>query len=240
MAQSVRRKPKKRRLSFGKRLLIFLLALVVIALALVKYTEMRMKPILTSMATASAQRIAARAVSEAIYDEITTESITYNDLINLEKDNSGKISALRTNVIEINRLKSRLAVVILDKLASIEETTIRIPLGNIINGELLSGRGVKIELRLIPVGSVTTDISNVFTSAGINQTRHQIMMEVRAMVSVILPMSSISADITTSVCIAETVIVGEVPSAFTEVNDDGGLSGTVNDYGYGNGPSPGA
>lgn len=228
-------KGRGRRLKLRYRLLIFFLFIAAIAAVSITLFEIRLKPIVQQMAVASAQRIATRAISEAVYDAMNSENIRYDNLINLEKDANGKISALKTNIIEINRLKSHLPVVILDKLGEIEQTEINIPIGTIINGELLSGRGMRVNIRLIPVGSVTTDITNVFTGAGINQTRHQVMMNVRATVSLVMPISAISADISTSICIAETVIVGEVPDAYTLVIEPGlELSGIINDYGADN------
>lgn len=220
------------RLKLRYRLLIFLLFVIIIIFTSIALFEIRLKPIVQQMAVASAERIATRAINDAIYDEMNKENIKYENLITLEKDANGKISALRTNVVEINSLKSHLPVVILDKLGKIEQTEINIPIGTIINGELLSGRGMRVNVRLIPVGSVTTDITNVFTGAGINQTRHQVMLTIHATVSLVMPIAAISADIHTSICIAETVIVGEVPDAYTLVIEPGlDAAGKINDYG---------
>ncbi|MHC1694422.1 MAG: sporulation protein YunB [Eubacteriales bacterium] len=226
------RKNRNGRLKLRFRLLIFLIIVIIIAASSITLFEIRLKPIVKQMALASAERIATRAISEAVYDEMNEDNVKYEDLIVLEKDAKGKISALKTNVIQINRLKSHLPVVILDKLGKIEQTEINIPIGTIINGELLSGRGMRVNVRLVPVGSVTTDISNVFTGAGINQTRHQVMLTIHATVSLVMPITAISADIHTSICIAETIIVGEVPNAYTLVIEPGlDTAGEINDYG---------
>jgi len=169
---------------------------------------------MSSMAEAHARSIGARVVGEAINEEIAMSDLTYDDLISFEKAADGKISALKTNIMTVNRLKSTLAVVILDKLAVIDDVNLYIPVGNLLNGEFLSGRGPRIEIILIPVGSVVTDIRNVFTSAGINQTRHQIMLDVWVSVSIIMPFSVETTDIFTSVSIAETIIVGDVPNMY--------------------------
>jgi len=166
------------------------------------------------MAEAHARSTGARVVGEAINEEIAMSNLAYDDLISFEKAVDGKISALKTNILTINRLKSTLAVVILNKLAGMEDINLYIPVGNLLNGEFLSGRGPRIEVILIPVGSVVTDIRNVFTSAGINQTRHQIMLDVWVSVSIILPFSVETTDIFTSVSIAETIIVGDVPNMY--------------------------
>ena len=205
---------KRRKLKFIYRLLIFLLVISGIFIIVLRYSEARLRPIMTSMAEAHARSIGARVVGEAINEEIAMSSLAYDDLISFEKAADGRISALKTNILTVNRLKSTLAVVILNKLAYIEDINLYIPVGNLLNGEFLSGRGPRIEVILIPVGSVVTDISNVFASAGINQTRHQIMLDVQVTVSIILPFSVETTDIFTSVSIAETIIVGDVPNLY--------------------------
>jgi len=196
------------------RILIFFVVLTILFFVVLKYSESRLRPIIISMAEAHARSTGSKVVSEAINEEIEANNISYDDLISFEKDESGKIAALKTDIIMINRLKSRLSVVILNKLSGMKDINLYIPIGNLVNGELFSGRGPKLEIIVLPVGSVTTNITNVFTSAGINQTRHQIMLEVNVTVSIIMPFSVKSTDISTSMAIAETIIVGEVPNMY--------------------------
>ncbi|MCL2096776.1 MAG: sporulation protein YunB [Oscillospiraceae bacterium] len=204
----------KKRFKAKYRALIFLFVLLLLTAVLWKYSESRVRPIMASMAEAHARSIGSKVVSEAISEEIEDKNISYDDLISFEKDENGKIAALKTDIIMVNRLKSNLSVVILDKLAVLYDINLYIPVGNLVNGEFFSGRGPRIELIVLPVGSVTTNITNVFTSAGINQTRHQIMLEVYVTVSVIMPFTVESTDIMMSVAIAETIIVGDVPNMY--------------------------
>ena len=198
----------------GYKLMLVLLALIFLLAVIVKYSESNIRPIIVSMAEAHAKSIASRVVGEAINDEIAADNINYDDLVSFEKDAGGKITALKTNIITVNQFKSKLSVSILNKLSNMNDVNLYIPLGNLINNDFLSGRGPRLEIILLPVGSVTTNITNVFTSAGINQTRHQIMLDVRVTVSIIMPFSVDSTDVSTSVEIAETIIVGDVPNMF--------------------------
>lgn len=195
------------------------------------YLNLRLKPIVREMAVARARTIATRVISEAIYQTVSDTNTTYDELVNFEKNSDGMITAVKTDIVKVNRIKSALSVNILDRLSQIREDELSIPIGSIINGDLLSGRGFRIKIKLIPIGSVSTDMTNSFTSAGINQTLHRINMEVHAVVSLILPTFTTNVDITNTVCIAETVIVGQVPSAYTEVieqSDD--MVGVLNDF----------
>jgi len=221
----------KKKFKAKYKALIFFLVLILLAAVLWTYSESRIRPIMASMAEAHARLIGSRVVSEAIHEEVEANNISYDDLISFEKDEAGKIAALKTDIIMVNRLKSRLSVVILDKLLNLEDINLYIPVGNLVNGEFFSGRGPRLEIIVIPVGSVTTNITNVFTSAGINQTRHQIVLEVYVTVSVIMPFAVESTDIMMSVAIAETVIVGDVPNMYFSGTGDGGTQRTASPTG---------
>ena len=83
---------------------------------------------------------------------------------------------------------------------------------------------------MVPIGYVTTTISNEFTSAGINQTLLRIMMSVTGTVTVVMAGYSATSEVTTDFCIVETIIVGAVPQGFTEVTGSGSLSSNINDF----------
>lgn len=210
---------------------MFVMLFATVAMLGVVYLEVRLKPVVREMAVARSRTIATRVISEAIHQTISDQNVTYDELVSFEKTEEGMISAVKTNIIKVNQLKSSLSMSILDRLSQIEEDELAIPIGSIVNGDLFSGRGFKIKIKLIPIGSVSTDITNSFTSAGINQTLHKINMEVRAVISLILPTLSTNVDIVNSVCIAETVIVGQVPSAYTEVvGQSEDMIGILNDF----------
>ena len=49
------------------------------------------------------------------------------------------------------------------------------------------------------------------SDAGINQTRHQILLDVTVAVEILLPGSTLNTEIGAQIPVAETVIVGTVP-----------------------------
>ncbi len=157
-------------------------------------------------------------ISKTVYDEIKKSGVTYDRLISLEKDANGQITALKSNIIEINRLKSSLSLEILEQLEDIDDMDITIPMGSIFGSEILSGRGPKMHIKIMPVGTVATDVENRVSSTGINQTRHQVMLRINVQTAIITALRSTSADISTDVCIAETVLVGNVPETYTAID----------------------
>ncbi|MBE6550639.1 MAG: sporulation protein YunB [Ruminococcaceae bacterium] len=231
---------KKRNTYIGKRkkaLRRFAAYVLIVAAAvslLFFYYEKRLQPITKTLALSRARSVAVNVSNETVLSVIEREGITYEDMITLEKDGAGRISALKTDIVKINTLKSKIASEIQSTLEKSDFPDIKIPIGSIIDGELLSGKGPVLKVSVLPAGTVSADIENVFSEAGINQTLHRIMLKICLSITVILPTERASADVVTSVCIAETVIVGEVPEAFTQViTPDEDIPGIINDFGAG-------
>lgn len=221
MLRLIRRRYKAKGKGVNKlsRFFMFLILAFIFSLLLYTYIENKISPIIRTIALSRANSIATGAISEVVNNELDIEDFDYEDIISFEKDTVGNITALKTNVLLANKLKAKLSLAVLNKIMSVEVSEIGIPLGNIINGEILSGRGPKIMIKLIPVGSVEANIKNEFTSGGINQTRHQIIMIIAATVNIILPTETITAKVSSDFVIAETVIIGKVPESFTNVED---------------------
>ena len=140
--------------------------------------------------------------------------VGYLDLIILDRDEFGKILALRANVIEMNQIASEVSVRIQEMNDQLEETYIRIPLGNFTGNSLLSGFGPPVKIKIIPTGTVHLDFKTEFVSAGINQIRHRIYLEVTMNMGIVGPLVSNSVKVVNNVDIAETVLIGEVPETF--------------------------
>lgn len=209
---------KKKRSKPIKILIIILTIIIITFLGIWMMLEIQLSEIVNDMAVNTVKAKAAIIISSAIYEEIEDQDITYERLVSFEKDEAGKITALKTNIIEMNKLKSGLSVKILKELEEMNSTDIIVPLGTIIGGDLIGGKGPDIVVEVIPVGSIETEITNEISSAGINQSRHQIMMKVHADLTIITSLGKLTTDIETYICIAETVIVGDVPGTYTNIN----------------------
>ena len=62
--------------------------------------------------------------------------------------------------------------------------------------------------------SSRVEFSNSVVTAGINQTKHQINLEVFVDIDILIPWGTESAQVTSEVMIADTVIVGKVPDTY--------------------------
>lgn len=195
------------------RLLAFFLTAVLLLLTFTGTA--RMRPLLESLATTRVSNTINRIIFEAVNEAIQSGEISYEQLISLEKDVEGKITAIHSNMAAFNRLQAQILDIILAKIDQVSARELSIPVGTLTGSALLAGRGPRIRVRMESVGSSTARFNNRFDDAGINQTKHQIVLEVDVSVSILLPGFSTATKVSTAVTVAETVIVGAVPETYT-------------------------
>ena len=193
-------------------------------LAVMIFATIQMRPILVSLATTRVSNMVNRIVSEAVDEAIDGGNITYSDLITFEKDSEGRIAAIYSNMAAFNRLQSNILDIILARIDQVSARELSIPVGSLTGSVLLAGRGPRISVRVESVGSSSANFENEFTSAGINQTKHQIVLNIDVAVSILLPGFSTATTVSNAVTVAETVIVGSVPDTYTYFNSTSEVS----------------
>lgn len=200
-----------------RRLLIKLLfAAVITALAVLLIIGTgQMRTILTRLATTRVNSTINRIVSETVNSAVEKGTFQYDRMISFEKDNNGAITAVKSNMTEFNRLQAEILKDILEKISDVSTKELSIPIGTLSGATLLAGRGPNITVRMQSVGSSTAVLENEFTSAGINQTKHRILLKVDVSVSILLPGFATATKVSNAVTVAETIIVGDVPDSYT-------------------------
>lgn len=176
------------------------------------------KPQITKLSESRANYILNNAVNQGINEVILNNNLIYDDLVSIIYDNEGKVSALMTNLVAANRLKSEFSVMINEKINNLESTTITIPLGNLTKIDTLSGLGPKLKVKLIPSGKVKIDFKNAFVEAGINQTKHEIYLDITSTASILMPTGIYTkTEVESKIPLLESVIVGRVPETLTRL-----------------------
>ena len=203
------------RLTGRQRVGIWLTLLVLALLAAAVSLLWHLKPVMTSMATARVSNLVNRIVSAAVNEAVENGDIDYQNFVIFEKDETGHITALRSNVAEVNRMQGQITDEILYRLSEVATSELEIPLGTLTGSALLAGRGPSLFVRMQAVGSASAAFRNQFTAAGINQTRHQIFLDVDVYMSILLPGMKTSTRVSNEIAVAETVIVGGVPDTYT-------------------------
>ena len=203
------RKNRRRR-----KITVVLAVLITALLAGIIFYQQRINPMLEDMAKAMVDNVASNTINEAIDAQIAKGTVDYNRLVLFEKDLDGRITAIKTNMTEVNRLKTQVLDIINDTLLEISTDELRIPVGNLILPEVFSGRGPGIPVMILSISTSDASFRNDFSSAGINQTCHQIILIVEVGITVLLPTESVTMEIESEMVVAETIIVGDVPGTY--------------------------
>ncbi len=197
-----------------RRALLALLAVTAGLLAV----ENNLSQTLLDMAYAQAYSVAVETLNRAVKD-VTQGGVGYEELIETRLDTEGHVAMLRANTMRMNEIAAQTALMAEEKLNSIQNQFVEIPLGAGLGVRFLSGYGPRLSVQIVPVGAVHTSFDTELETAGINQTRHKIFLKLRATVSLIIPTGSQMVEVESTIPIAESIIVGEVPESFVDVSD---------------------
>lgn len=180
----------------------------------------RYQDVIQELAEVQVKNATSDLTNDAIAKQIADGIIQYDRIVYFEKDLDGRITALKTNISEVNRLKTDILNIINDEILTMDTADIGVPLGSLFLPELLSGKGPAIPVHILSIrNSDATFLSN-FTQAGINQTLHQLTMLVSVDVAILILGHTDIFTVTSEVVIAETVIVGDVPSTYLQTGGE--------------------
>ena len=203
----------RKRLKVMKILAIFF----IIFCAVFFYMTYLVTPLIVRTAEAQVKVYANRAMNVAI-TEAMNQNITYDDLIHIVSDASGKISMIQANTIQINSLSKLIGRTTMKSLSENMNSPIMIPLGAFSGIPALSGLGPKISFNLQPYGDIGCTFESQFSQAGINQTQHKIYLNVNCNINLVLPFKRVVVNSKSDVLICESVIIGEIPETYLRSN----------------------
>ena len=197
----------------GKLLRVCIILLVVAILVLVLF-RIKYSGSIRSLAETQVINATSDLINDAIDCQIEKGNIQYDRMVYFEKDLDGRITALKTNMSEVNRLKTDILNLINDEILALSTDALGIPLGSLILPEFLAGRGPDIPVEILSIRNSDASFSSHFSEAGINQTLQQINMHVSVDVTVLVLGQTDSFTVSSQVIVAETIIVGEVPDTY--------------------------
>lgn len=211
-----RRGPRKPRDRGGRiSLLLFFLGL----LSFLVCASIFLRSISTQIAVSDASDVVSMRVNQIIAEVMAEGQYDGDYFVSFEKTESGEVSAISCQMARINTLSAK----ILDRVVGATEntvTTVKIPLGNLSGVSLLMGRGPKIPVEIVTLTSSRVAFKNNIVSAGINQTKHQIALQILVDIDVLVPWGTASTQVSAEVLIADTVIVGQVPETYLDIKEN--------------------
>ena len=202
-----------------RRKMAILLLFVLLVILAVLWLRSDMRPLIRELAKARVENRGQNVINEAIEMQLESDQIQYEQIVFLEKDVNGRITALKTNISEVNRLKTQILSITDAMLLDMDVDEIGLPLGSIVFPTFLSGSGPKLPVKVLSISNSDAEFRNEFSEAGINQTAHRIMMDVIVDMTILTPVGTDSVRVVSSVVVAETVIVGTVPNSYVKIGD---------------------
>jgi len=198
------------------RLFRFFCLLIAIFVALFAIFRIRYRDVIRTLSETQVRNSTSDLINDAIDGHIESGNILYERIVYFEKDLDGRITALKTNMSEVNRLKTDILGLINDEILALDTSDIGIPLGSLFFPEFLSGRGPAIPVHILSIRNSDAVFQSKFTEAGINQTLHQLTMDVSVDVAILVLGGTEIFTVSSQVVVAETIIVGQVPDTFLQ------------------------
>jgi len=200
--------PVRRRI---RRMLCVLTAAVIVSLA---YFEWAVRAQLSDVIAAELISVAESAVDIAVADYISAHTEIGEKLTDVHVAEGGAVTAVTTDPAYINLVKAEIGEAARRQIETdTREQGLRVPAGSFTGLVFLSAVGPTVSLSVDSKQTVACHFTSEFTSAGVNQTLHHIMLTVEVKMVVYNPFHihreiSLASDYE----IAQTVIVGDVPT----------------------------
>lgn len=211
-----------------RRILCLTAVLALLAVAVLLVLRTKYRKVMTELAQTQVKNVTSDLINDAVDREIAEGTIQYDRLVYFEKDLEGRITALKTNMGEINRLKTETLALINQEILDMDSSALGVPIGSLVLPEVFAGRGFSIPIEILAIRNSDASFSSSFSQAGINQTLQQMKMDVFVDVTVLILGSTESFTVSSQVVVAETVIVGQVPNTYLQT---GGNYGTQRENG---------
>lgn len=195
-----------------------IICIFIVLLILICFADSRIKPITQKISVQQGKQKATAIINDSVYDTLKYNNSTYENFATIVYNNNGDIASIQVLSASINLFQSEVTDRIIQKSSQNKYTVAKIPMGNLTGVQLFSGRGPNFNVRILPSSSIKTSIISEFKSAGVNQTCHSIYMEVTMDYTSIIMPHKVESDTTVKLCIAECIIVGEIPDSYTYID----------------------
>ncbi len=197
------------------------LLLVLLILGIWGFLSLRSRlwPVVESLARTQVINTASDLINDAILKQIMEGEIQYDRIVYFEKDLNGRITALKTNMAEVNRLKTETLNIINDEILAQDTEDLGVSLGSLVLPEFFSGKGPQIPVRILAIRNSDANFHSSFSEAGINQTLQQLRMDVIVDVTILVLGQTESFTVSSQMVVAETIIVGDVPDTYLQTGE---------------------
>lgn len=201
---------KRKSHKYMRFLVVTIFIIVVFNIILVFFDE-RVMPSVTEIATIMAKSQTLNIINEKSVG-ILSQDFKYNEMVKIEKNSEGNIILVQADTVKLNYIAAKLSTECNNELSKMENSAVKVPLGWMSDKSAFYNFGPKITVQIEPMGNISTSYESKFESAGINQTRHKIYLNVNAKIRLKLPLRNQDIEVDTQVPVSDTIIVGKIPN----------------------------
>ena len=190
---------------------IFVIIAIIVAFNSFLYLfQKRILPTVLDIAEITMKAEAIKVINEETM-RIYEENFNYDDIMKIEKDSEGNITMIRSDTIKQNKLTAEVVLACNEKLQNLGELGAKVPLGYMTNNAFFYRMGPKINVKMEQIGNLNTSYDSTFESAGINQVRHKIYLNIDVKMRLVVPLASKDVELSCEIPVSETIIVGKIP-----------------------------
>jgi len=208
---------RRRRRPRSVRRYRLLVALVVLVVAGAWGLEQVLVPTLLELGRVHVTVVANELITRTISEHIVG-TVQYRDLIHFETNANGDIMYMQANTVEVGRIEMAALSSLQESIRQLQAHRIEIPLGQLTGSRLLATRGPHIPISVHPLAEVRTRVRDDFVAVGINQTRHNILLDVWLRLDIIFPILRTETRLENTILLSSVIIQGRVPTTYVHIH----------------------
>lgn len=197
------------------KLTVFLIFCIILTLAMMFL--LAAYPIFEASCKNRAGAIAINITSSEVNKVMS--NYQYEDLVQVEKDSSGKVTMIKAKIVPINEIISKITSNIKNEIDNTEQASVQINMGAISGFSALSTIGPRFNIRMECSGNVKNNLLSEFSSVGINQSLHRIYLDLKTTISILTPFNIIRNEYPSKILLTESIIVGDIPETYYYYDD---------------------
>lgn len=163
-----------------------------------------------------AKVLVTKMVTKAINDQFQKESDAEKLIIRKTND-KGELEMIQADTKAINLLITEISKELQEEYASMKEDIVKVPIGSLLDSKVLSQTWPCMKMKVVPLSVSGMDFKTEFETQGINQTKYKVYITLKSEVKMLAPFSAKTFHTSSTILLAEAVIIGNVPQSYVEV-----------------------
>ena len=209
----------------SNRSLVAVLLLSLLAVGAYALFVYRLRPVVRDLAKAEVNAVLTDMINKAVMETLDEQQVSYDEMVFFEKDEQGRVSALRTNAALLNGLRASIENKVLSYSENTQSVKVTVPMGAVAGANVFAEAGPTVNVKMSTAKEINGSFVSRFSETAINQSIHRLVFSGQISCTLLYPGENDHIDVDFSVVAAETVIVGDVPESYTyfsgvETTDD--------------------